>query len=95
VGYGEVGGRMVPKRRRASASSTRAEALERDERASVIKECKAEGSGSTEDSVGGKGVQRNVWIMLERRFRVVMIVEAIAFVCWARRCRMARSCDSE
>jgi hypothetical protein len=54
VGYGEVGGRIVTKRRRASASSTRAEALERDERASVIKECKAEGQGVQKIGLAGR-----------------------------------------
>jgi hypothetical protein len=85
MGYGEAEGSVVTKRRSASAGSISADALERDERASVMRRCKAEGSGSDEVSVGGYGDRRKVWMTLASRLGVVMIVDAIVTLCLARR----------
>ena len=95
MGYGEAGGRVVMKHRRVSAGLTSTEAFEQEESMRVIRRCKAEGLGSRDNSVGGYGVMSNIWMMLARSLGVPMIMDAVVFVCWARRCRIARSCNNE
>lgn len=64
----ERGGREgCDKAEEASAGSTRAKALARDDDAIVIRNCSAKGSGRGEASAGGMGVRRNVCIIFAIR----------------------------